>query len=131
MAGWIEAQVKVYRVQHQRSHVVPYNHTVSRVSEKILYEALERAELLPTPEEDGICVGMQPEMMSGFATIRCMHKWFGHTLFDLFKAGFVIAEYRVATDSVWCGGHQVVFDSRCSERIGEVSINRFAKCFKL
>ena len=123
--------MKVYRVEHKKTHVGPYNHTINRSNESILTCAMEYAESLPIPENDGICVAMHHHMRSGFATIRSMHKWFGHTLFDLFRIGFVIAEYRVETDSVWCGGRQVVFDSKSAERIGEVSIKRFAKFFKL
>ena len=123
--------MKIYRVEHKKTHVGPYNHKYNNRNRSILLNELEFAESLPTPPEDGICVKMTETSLSGFVTVYGVFKWFNHALLDLIRIGFVIAEYYVNDDSVWAGCRQVVFDSRCAKRVGEVDIKHFLKYFSL
>lgn len=137
--------VTVYRVEHKKTRIGPYNHERDNVDDvmRLTDKPAEPGTHQPTArfdlpgierffarmaEEDGV----DPFLVSlfgypmgnirfGFDALAPLRAWFGDSFVRLSQAGYVIGVYRVQPGGVFKGNNQVAYHTGYATRVGELA----------
>jgi len=122
--------MRIYRVEHSRTHCGPYissNWPASWTYEQresmfeMEYDHSDDIDNHPTPWNDGIGY-FGENMHCGFASLKSLDTWFEGFHDMLSSLNFVIAIYEVGKEFVEAGDRQVIFDLDSAKRIETISL---------